>query len=112
MLFPKKVINGKMYNTATAKMVASWCHRGSYNAYYLDSLTREELYVKRTGEYFLSCEGGTSTEYSGRQILRPLSEKEAREWVDKKVYPPTKDKREEVTVGDNWALLKLIMPQQ
>ena len=83
----KKVINGKMYNTSTATLIgyevaydSDWMHR-----------CREELYRKTTGECFLYGDGGPATRYgctcsdgsmgAGQHIL-PLSESEAREWVE------------------------------
>ena len=53
----KKIINGKTYNTETAKKLANWDNEiyGSF-----DSI-EETLYQKRTGEFFLAGEGGAST---------------------------------------------------
>ena len=49
----KKVINGKMYNTETAKMLADRTH-GVWGNY---SYAEEELYRKRNGEYFFRIYG-------------------------------------------------------
>ena len=46
----KKIINGKMYNTDTAKELAGWSSpggRGDFSHY------EETLYQKRTGEFLL-----------------------------------------------------------
>ena len=46
----KKIINNKMYNTETATEVASYdngCYLSDFRHF------REELYRKRTGEFFL-----------------------------------------------------------
>jgi len=85
----KKIINGKLYNTETATLVAEWCNNYPTNDFkYCD----ESLYRKRTGEYFISGEGGPLSKYSksygdnswgyGEEIM-PLSEQEAMQWAEK-----------------------------
>lgn len=84
----KTIINGKAYNTETARFLGSHSDnlsRRDFRFYY------EELYLKKTGEFFLSGEGGPMSAYaayyddgmrgSGTRIL-PLTEAEAREWVE------------------------------
>lgn len=84
----KKIINGKLYNTATATFIGEYANdisRSDFRYY------EEELYRKRTGEYFLSGEGGPLTKYAkylndgcrtyGKDIL-PLSIEEAKRWVE------------------------------
>ena len=56
----KKVINGKMYNTDTAKRMADWSYGYPGNFEYYE----EELYKKKTGEFFLYGEGGPRSKYS------------------------------------------------
>ena len=58
----KKVINGKVYDTDTAREV------GCFDSGAGDRLFgwSETLYVKRTGEYFLFGEGGPGSKYSVR----------------------------------------------
>ena len=83
----KKIINGKMYNTETADWIANyWNQRSSTDFRHVD----ENLYRKKTGEFFLQGEGGPLTSYaracgnaycSGENI-RPLTEDEAREWLE------------------------------
>ena len=82
----KKIINGKRYDTDTAKEVGYF----SRNPGQLDALT-ETLYRKNTGEFFLHGCGGPQTRYanadglsgwsSGERIL-PLSITEAKEWAE------------------------------
>ena len=60
----KKVINGRMYNTDTAKLVASYANGGGWGDFHH---FEEGLYQKKTGEFFLHGEGGAKTAYS-RQI--------------------------------------------
>ena len=51
----KKIINGKMYNTDTARKVASCEHGDGPRDFRYYS---ESLYCKRTGEYFPAPESG------------------------------------------------------
>ena len=45
-----KIINGKKYNTDTAKMVGDYDNNQPTNDFYYFA---EELYRKKTGEFFL-----------------------------------------------------------
>lgn len=81
----KKIINGRRYDTDTAKLLAGVCGDVTNN------LTNwsETLYRKSTGEYFLHGEGGPASKYaepagssgwsSGERIM-PLSPEEAQAW--------------------------------
>ena len=84
----KKIINGKKYNTETAKEIGCWS-----NNYYCNDFNycKETLYRKQTGEYFLYGHGGAMSKYSqscgqntwsgGSEII-PMTETEAREWAE------------------------------
>lgn len=84
----KKIINGKMYNTETATFVGidSYSYPSDFNWW------EEELYKKKTGEFFLYGKGGAMSRYSeacgqnswcgGSQIV-PLSTTDARLWAEK-----------------------------
>lgn len=84
----KKYIQGKKYDTATAKLVGAWgngCYTTDFN--YLS----ESLYRKRTGEYFIHGEGGARTHYaeqegsgwwSGGEAITPISPEDARQWAE------------------------------
>lgn len=84
----KKIIDGKVYDTDTARFIGKWsngCYGGDYNYVY------EELYCKRTGEYFLYGEGGAGTVYSemvgsnswsSGEDIELLTYNEAREWAE------------------------------
>lgn len=83
----KKVINGKVYDTDTAREV------GCFDSGAGDRLFgwSETLYVKRTGEYFLFGEGGPGSKYSvrtgvnnttGSAKIFPLSYDDARKWAE------------------------------
>ena len=83
----KKIIYRKMYNTETATMVASYTNGyGCGDFHYIC----EELYRKKTGEYFLYGRGGAMTKYaeycganswSGSCAIFPLIEADAQAWV-------------------------------
>lgn len=88
----EKIINGKRYNTDTAKNVGYWCANITDGLYRVE----ETLYRKRTGEFFLLGSGGPRTKYaewtetgnlcSGEKII-PLSEEAAREWAEESLSP-------------------------
>ena len=83
----KKVINGKVYDTGTARKV------GCIDFGLEDRLFgwSETLFVKRTGEYFLLGEGGPGSKYSvrtgvnessGSTKIFPLAYDEACKWAE------------------------------
>lgn len=84
----KKIIEGKLYDTDTAKKVGFYANAGSWRDF---NHMEETLYKKRTGEFFLFGEGGPATKYakscgqnswsSGEEII-PLSAAKAREWAE------------------------------
>lgn len=84
----KKIINGKLYDTETAKEIG--CH--SYGEGPRDFRHYTEiLYRKRTGEYFIWGEGGPMSRYSksvgmnewtGSERITPMDYKAAREWAE------------------------------
>lgn len=84
----KQIINGKKYDTETAKKVGSWSNGYSYSDF---SSCTEELYRKRTGEYFLYGIGGPMSKYSqsygnttsGGEKIIPMTDAEARKWAEK-----------------------------
>jgi hypothetical protein len=84
----KKIINGRRYDTETAQLVGSTRYSNRTDFYFWE----EELYRKKTGEFFLYGEGGPMSKYSrrtgpnqwsGGKEIRPLSLKEAQEWAEK-----------------------------
>lgn len=82
----KKIINGKKYDTETAKCVGDWDNGccGDFN------FVEERLFRKKTGEFFIHGEGGAASEYAERCIdgygygekIIPISEDEAKEWAE------------------------------
>ena len=84
----KRIIKGKVYDTATAKELGWWENIQDVRNFNHFS---ETLYRKRTGEFFLYGEGGPSTKYSqrvdqncwsGGEDIIPISVDNAREWVE------------------------------
>jgi hypothetical protein len=84
----KKIINGKKYDTDTAKILGSagYSHPGDFNHW------KETLYIKKTGEFFLHGIGGPMSKYAHRVSLNewtggekiiPLTREEARKWIEK-----------------------------
>ena len=59
----RKIINNKVYDTATATRIGLSDNGHEYNEL---SYSGETLYRKRTGEYFLHGEGGPMTSYAVR----------------------------------------------
>ena len=60
----KKIIDGRRYDTDTAKKLVNWDNGLPINAF---SYTEETLYQKRTGEYFLYGESGAAGRYCRRR---------------------------------------------
>ncbi len=84
----KKIINGKKYDTDTAKFLgyAGYSHPGDF------SFWLERLYQKKTGEFFLHGIGGAMSKYahrtglnewSGGEKIIPLTREEAQKWAEK-----------------------------
>ena len=83
----RKIIRGKVYDVDKAKKLLEWSFGGPRDFNYVC----EALYVKRTGEYFIAGEGGPNTKYRewvdsnswrGGEKITPITEQEAREWVE------------------------------
>lgn len=84
----KKIINGKVYDTDTAKGVGEWSDGQSWRDF---SHVEETLYRKKTGEFFLHGFGGPATRYAqatgsnswtGGERIMPLTFQEARKWAE------------------------------
>lgn len=83
----KKIINGKLYNTDTARHIGSWYSNITDRLYWVN----ETLYQKQRGEFFLHGEGGPGSKYaepsgqgswsSGEKII-PLSYDAAQAWAE------------------------------
>ena len=93
----KKVINGLVYNTETADLLAEkWNHLGRGDFYYC----LEGLYKTKKGNYFLYGKGGAASKYAesngkyssdGSDILA-YTEKEALEWLEENDFPSVIEK--------------------
>lgn len=86
----KKIINGKMYSTETAKEINYWNNGRGYSDF---TFCEETLYRKRTGEFFLYGSGGAGSRYSkscgdnsweGSEEIIPYTEEKARKWMEEK----------------------------
>lgn len=84
----KKIINGKRYDTTSAREI--W--DVSFGARTDFSHWSETLYRKNTGEYFLYGEGGPMSRYaepvgqnewSGGEMITPISIESAQKWAEK-----------------------------
>ena len=84
----KKIINGRLYDTDTAKELGSWANEGNWRDF---RHMEETLYRKKTGEFFLHGEGGPMTKYaqaveqnswSGGSRIMPMTFSEARKWAE------------------------------
>lgn len=82
----KKIINGRKYDTDTAKKI------DTYENGLPGSLTyfSETLYLKRTNEFFVYGHGGAASRYkmccengmTGGEAIIPLSKAKAKKWVE------------------------------
>lgn len=83
----KKVINGAMYNTETAKKLDYYQNIGNTSDF---NWYKEELYRTKSGKYFLYGKGGPMSKYAesagnnswtgGSQII-PMNRQSAMEWA-------------------------------
>ena len=83
----KKIINGRLYDTETAKELGGDSYSNRRDFHYW----AETLYKKRTGEFFIYGEGGPLSKYaeavglnewSGGERIMPLSYAEAQKWAE------------------------------
>lgn len=80
----EKVIKGKRYNTDTARKIGGFKEFDPLSPDYI----KEDLFVKKSGEYFLFCEGGSKSRYAQRSgsswvngsKIVPLSYTDAMSW--------------------------------
>ena len=84
----KKVICGKVYDSETAKRVGYWDNGYSSNDF---AYATEQLYRKKTGEFFLYCWGGANSTYGewhgnnggAGELIKPFKEEQAKAWAEK-----------------------------
>lgn len=85
----KKIINGKKYDTETARVIGSYDNNMNYSDF---RWYEETLYRKKNGEFFMYGEGGGLSRYrtclsnnsfcEGCGII-PMTEDDAKAWVEK-----------------------------
>lgn len=85
----KKVIEGSLYNTETAKELGCWTNEISRSDFHY---VTETLYRTKSGKYFLYGEGGALSKYAescgqnqwcgGKKII-PIPLTEAQKWAEK-----------------------------
>ena len=82
----KKIIRNKLYDTSTAKEIAEY--RDLCGG---DKAVTEQLFRKRSGEYFLNGSGGAASKYAtqsatggwvGGSAIVPLAYEQARQWAE------------------------------
>lgn len=83
----RKIINNKSYDTSTAEKVGGWENNCSTSDF---DYCSEDLYRKRSGEFFLQGSGGSASKYAisvgnsewrGGEKIIPLSYEAAQEWA-------------------------------
>lgn len=83
----KRVIGGKLYNTDTAKIKATYESNHGKNNFEFFS---EDLYLKKTGEFFIHGKGGPNSKYCdyfentrmAGEAIKPLTIEEAKNWAE------------------------------
>ena len=71
----KKIIEGKVYNTETAKRVASF------------GVTHETLYHTKGGRWFLEVSCSREVRHPQMRYIAPMTEAEARRWAKEHNIP-------------------------
>ena len=83
----KKIINGRLYNTDTAILLGSWTNGCSSSDFHYCT---EDLYQKKSGEYFLHGSGGALSIYGkhcgdgicGGDNIIPMTERAVKVWAE------------------------------
>lgn len=82
----KKIIDGRMYNTDTAKSFGSWENTPDVSDFHWE---KETLYRKKNGEFFLHCCGGPLSSYGQHyemwesgECITPLTVEQAKNWSE------------------------------
>ena len=111
----KKIINGKSYDTVTARKITG-CEHGTPGDF---AYCEEELYCKRTGEYFLAGSGGPMSKYSrssgqnswsGGSGIIPLTLAMAREWAEREMSAEAYEREFGPVTEDDTVRLNVSMP--
>jgi hypothetical protein len=84
----RKVVNGRIYNTDTSKIIGEWSNEYGVRDF---KACEETLYKNTKGAYFLYGEGGPMSKYrervesnswSGGSAITPMTASEAQEWAE------------------------------
>ena len=84
----KKVIDGKVYDTDTAQIIAEWSNAYGRSDFHF---CEEQLLKTASGRYFIAGEGGAMSRYqepagnnswTGGSDIEPLTEQEALQWCE------------------------------
>lgn len=83
----KKIIKNRVYDSDTAKLVGHWNLDESVTDF---SWYEEDLYRKKTGEYFIFGSGNAASKYAehscgsweGGAAIIPLTFEQARDWAE------------------------------
>ena len=87
----KKIINGKLYDTATAEFIGSYDNGGTPSDF---DYVEETLYRKKNGEFFIHGMGGARSKYSvvssdgwhsGGEKITPKDEAAAKKWSEEHI---------------------------
>lgn len=112
----KKIIGGKRYDTETAELVGSWSSGDSVSDFYYYS---EDLYLKKTGEFFLYGDGNCLSPYrksaglnswTGGEKIIPLTLDEAKKWVEEKESADIYESLFTIEEEENKEMVSLLIP--
>ena len=113
-----KSINGKSYNTESAKQIGYWTNGGDVAQ---EEQVTEVLYRKRSGEYFLYGEGGPATRYgkysrstgwqNGVKII-PMSKNAAVAWAKTHLSEEVYDSAFSMSDAGESKMLTLLLPER
>ena len=88
----KKVINGKVYDTGKAKLIAE-AHHPDCIEYATGKGLQQYLYQKKNGEFFLHADGAAielqnvlqSGEYRPGKSIYPMTYEQAQRWAEREL---------------------------
>ena len=87
----KKIIQGKLYNTDTARKLAHWESDLTYNDL---KWSQEDLYRTKSGAYFIHGQGGAMSRYAqpavgggwgSGELIWPIPLDEAQDWAEERL---------------------------
>lgn len=74
----KKIINGKKYDTTTAKEIADKIYFGNGNY----ACAWDTLYLKKTGEFFIEHQTNGSDLFDREEYIKPVDEVSAKKFCE------------------------------